>query len=77
MKGVSLFKDRILGFSSSVKDQILIDTARHCCVCHRYKGVKVEVHHIKQEALGGPNTYENTIFLCFDCHCDAGHYVVA
>jgi len=43
-------------------------------VCHRYKGVKVEVHHIEQEALGGENTYENAISLCFDCHADAGHY---
>jgi len=63
-----------LGFSRSVRDQILVDTARHCCVCHRYKGVKVEVHHIQQEADGGENTYENAISLCFDCHADAGHY---
>lgn len=34
----------------------------------------MEVHHIKQEALGGANTYKNAISLCFDCHCDAGHY---
>lgn len=34
----------------------------------------MEVHHIKQEALGGANTYENAIALCFDCHADAGHY---
>lgn len=27
-----------------------------------------------QEADGGPNTIENTIVLCFDCHADAGHY---
>jgi len=52
----------------------MVDTARHCCVCHRYKGVKVEVHHIEQEALGGKNTYDNAIAVCFDCHADAGHY---
>jgi len=63
-----------LGFSRTVKERILVDTARHCCVCHRYKGVKVEVHHIKQQADGGANTYENAIALCFDCHADAGHY---
>lgn len=63
-----------MGFPKNVKEKILIETARHCCVCHRYKGVKVEVHHIKQEALGGENTYENAIVLCFDCHADAGHY---
>ena len=63
-----------MGFPRKIKDQILADTARHCCVCHRYKGVKVEVHHIEQEALGGSNKYENAIALCFDCHADAGHY---
>ena len=63
-----------MSFPRAVKEKILVDTARHCCICHRYKGVKVEVHHIKQEALGGENTYENAIALCFDCHADAGHY---
>ncbi len=63
-----------MGFPRKIKEQILVDTARHCCVCHRYKGVKVEVHHIVQEALGGKNTYKNAIALCFDCHTDAGHY---
>ncbi len=63
-----------MSFPRKVRNQILVDTARHCCVCHRYKGVKVEVHHIEQEALGGENTYENAISLCFDCHADAGHY---
>lgn len=63
-----------MGFPKEVKSRILVDTARHCCVCHRYKGVKVEVHHIRPQSEGGPNTYENAIALCFDCHADAGHY---
>ena len=63
-----------MGFPRNVRDQILIDSARHCCVCHRYKGVKVEAHHILPEAAGGENTYANAISLCFDCHADAGHY---
>jgi hypothetical protein len=48
--------------------------ARHCCVCHRYKGVKVEVHHIVPQAQGGSDELDNAIALCFDCHADAGHY---
>lgn len=63
-----------MGFSTKIKNETLIDSARHCCVCHRYKGVNVEVHHIEPEASGGKNTYENAIALCFDCHADAGHY---
>lgn len=63
-----------MGFSPTVRNEALTSAARHCCVCHRYKGVKIEVHHIKPEAEGGPNTIDNAIALCFDCHTDAGHY---
>lgn len=63
-----------MGFSKGIKNLMLVAAARHCCVCHRYNGVGVEVHHIVQEANGGPNTYENAIALCFDCHAAAGHY---
>ena len=49
-------------------------SARHCAVCRRYKGVKIEVHHIKPKNQGGKDTFENAIPLCFDCHSDAGHY---
>jgi len=63
-----------LGFSPKVKEEILSDTIRHCCVCHRYAGLNVEVHHIKPSASGGPDTYENAIAVCFDCHANAGHY---
>lgn len=61
-------------FSSNVRTDALVAAARHCCTCHRYKGVKVEVHHIVQEAESGDNTSANAIALCFDCHTDAGHY---
>jgi hypothetical protein len=61
-------------FPKSVREEALVAAARHCCVCRRYKGVKVEVHHIDPEAEGGSNGIENAIVLCFDCHSDAGHY---
>lgn len=63
-----------LPFPESIRTAALVAAARHCCVCRRYKGVNVEVHHIVPEAQGGPNTPENAIALCFDCHADAGHY---
>lgn len=63
-----------MGFSPAIKQNALVASARHCCVCHRYKGLKIEVHHIEQEANGGGNTFENAIALCLDCHTDAGHY---
>lgn len=63
-----------MGFPRDVRDQALVLAARHCCVCHRYKGVCIEVHHIEQESKGGANDLENAVALCFDCHAAAGHY---
>jgi len=63
-----------MGFSPTVRHKALRLSARHCSVCHRYKGVKIDVHHLIQEADGGPNTIDNAIPLCDDCHNDAGHY---
>src|SRR5680860_1676468 len=63
-----------MGFTAKIKEDILVASARHCCVCHRYKGVKIEIHHIIPKEQGGEDTFENSIALCFDCHSDAGHY---
>ena len=63
-----------MGFHPKIKQEALRLSARHCSVCHRYKGVKMEVHHLVQEANGGPNTLDNAIPVCFDCHSDAGHF---
>jgi len=63
-----------MAFSPQIKEQILVESARHCCVCHKPKGLKVEVHHIIPQEKGGKDVYENAIALCFDCHADAGHY---
>lgn len=58
----------------NIKIETLILSARHCCVCHRYAGLKIEVHHIQPKSKGGEDSIENAIALCFDCHADAGHY---
>lgn len=63
-----------MAFSKEIRIQELVASARHCCVCHRYKGVKVEVHHIIPVSEGGTDDADNAISLCFDCHSDAGHY---
>ncbi len=63
-----------MSFPLNVKEDALVNAARRCCLCRRYKGVGVEVHHIIQVADGGANELDNAIVLCFDCHCAAGHY---
>jgi hypothetical protein len=66
-----------MSFSQKIKQEILVLAARHCCVCHKSKGIKLEVHHITPQLQGGLDTFENAIALCFDCHADAGHYFAA
>lgn len=63
-----------MSFPNSIRLQALVDAARHCCACRRYKGVGVEVHHIVPVSEGGADSSDNAITLCFDCHAAAGHY---
>ncbi|HPE73298.1 MAG TPA: HNH endonuclease [Candidatus Competibacter sp.] len=57
-----------------VKEEALVACGRRCCVCHRFCGRNIELHHIEMESKGGKSIFENCIPLCFDCHADAGHY---
>jgi hypothetical protein len=34
----------------------------------------MEIHHIDPKAQKGPDTFDNGIPLCFDCHADMGAY---
>lgn len=61
-------------FPRSVRDEALVKSHRRCCVCHEFGGRSVNVHHITQEANGGPNTIDNAICLCLRCHAEAGHF---
>lgn len=63
-----------MGFPQQVRDDALVACARHCCLCHRFCGLKIEIHHIKPKASGGPDSFENAIPLCFDCHADMRTY---
>ena len=37
-------------------------------------GTRMELHHIKQHADGGEDTFENCIPLCLNCHADVRTY---
>lgn len=63
-----------MSFPPKVAEQALIDCGRHCCLCHKFCGTKIELHHIEQKADDGPHTYDNCIPLCFDCHADVNSY---
>jgi 5-methylcytosine-specific restriction endonuclease McrA len=63
-----------MGFSYTVSEKALLSCSRHCCLCHKFCGVKIELHHIKKRAEGGEDTFENCIPLCFDCHAEVKAY---
>lgn len=61
-------------FPRAVAEELLTKSGRRCCLCHEYKGGRVEVHHVTPKAEGGQGTAENGIVLCFDCHSDVHAY---
>ena len=63
-----------MGFPQSVADEVLVKCGRHCCLCGKYAGIKMELHHIKQAADGGEDTADNCIPLCLDCHAEVASY---
>ena len=54
-----------MGFPKSVEDQALAACARRCCICQKFCGKKMELHHIKQRAYDGEDSFENCIPLSF------------
>lgn len=63
-----------MGFPQKVVDTVLIKCKRHCCLCGKYVGINIELHHIKQKADGGKDTEDNCIPLCFNCHAEVQSY---
>jgi hypothetical protein len=57
-------------FSQSTRLEALIACQRYCCLCHHRKHTRIQCHHIVPEAAGGPDTYDNCIPLCPDCHAE-------
>ena len=41
--------------------ELLRQCHRRCCLCHRFCGVKMEIHHIEQDAPDGGNDRDNAI----------------
>ncbi len=63
-------------FSRRVEERLLVTCHRHCCVCHKPCGIKMEIHHIVPKNQGGEDTEENAIPLCLDCHAEVAAYDV-
>lgn len=63
-----------MGFPDKVRNNVLVKCKRHCCLCGKYVGNNIELHHIRQKADGGSNTEDNCIPLCFNCHAEVKSY---
>lgn len=58
-------------FTREVAERVLIRCRRHCCVCGKFCGTKIELHHIDGHC---DNSEENVLPVCFDCHAEISHY---
>jgi len=63
-----------MSFSTKVKVDVLAACGRHCCLCHKFCGSKIEIHHVHPKGDGGDDEFDNAIPLCFDCHADMTSY---
>jgi hypothetical protein len=61
-------------FSRSEVDALLVAVHRRCAICHRFCGIKIETDHIVPFADGGPDTIDNAIPVCFECHAEIHSY---
>lgn len=52
-----------MGFSDKTQAEALAACERRCCICHKFCGTKMELHHIKQKADGGEDTFDNCLRL--------------
>ncbi len=55
-------------------EQLLTACHRRCCICHRFCGVKIETDHMQPRGDGGPDTIDNAIPVCFECHAEIHSY---
>ncbi len=63
-----------MSWPPKIKDEVLVKCGRHCCICHKFSGLKMELHHIILKSEGGEETVDNCIPLCLDCHADMKSY---
>jgi len=50
-----------------IRDKLLVDAMHRCCLCPQHEDV-TDLHHIIAISEDGPNTEENLIVVCPNCH---------
>jgi hypothetical protein len=57
-------------FSENDRIKVLLWCSRHCCLCGKFVGIGIELHHIDKMS----SDIDNAPPVCFDCHAAIGHY---
>jgi hypothetical protein len=63
----ALYGISLLAFSKKLKEQVRREQKGICADCGR-KPKKLEIHHIIPQSMGGPDTRDNAVGLCPECH---------
>lgn len=63
-----------MSLSPKAAEQALVACSRHCCLCHRFCGRNIALHHIEQPVDGVEDGFENCIPLCHGCHAEVNPY---
>jgi len=50
-----------------IKDRLLVDAMHRCCLCPKHEDI-TDIHHIVPINEKGPNTEENLMVVCPNCH---------
>jgi hypothetical protein len=61
-------------FPQSDVADLLCKCHRRCCICHKFCGVKIELDHMTPKEQNGPDTIDNAIAVCFECHAEIHSY---
>lgn len=59
-----------MAFAENDVAQLLAECKRHCCVCWRWCGLRIQLHHIVPKAQDIPDEIGNAIAVCLDCHAE-------
>ena len=57
-----------MAVTDDIAIDVLVASARHCCLCRRFQPLLIQVHHIVQPNEGGTDNFDNLIPLCISCH---------
>lgn len=56
-------------------DRMMMKCGRRCCICRRFRPLRLQVHHIVDRSKGGTIDEDNLIVTCQTCHSDVHSHV--